>query len=218
LNKDKVVVPDNNDTGQLYLHLCQSLGLDEDGFDPTNTSVCKSMVALLTELNHLFSTKYEIVVQGYGNKLIHYVRVLKTSSDDSFRSTKEWLDIAIRISGSKEGDTFNSAYRITNHLWCFYKDTVLAACEKQRIAMCKPMTATRFATMIKAAKITGVGEREVQKYLSAELRHGFCPTQQSVDILSDGHVEVKYDSINFTFEGKKEEEFIKWTEKIWPMQ
>jgi hypothetical protein len=86
------------------------------------------------------------------------------------------LNIAIRISGSKEGDTFNSAYRITNHLWCFYKDSVLAACETQRIAVCKLMTATGFATMIKAAKITGVGEREVQKYLSAELGHGFCST------------------------------------------
>jgi hypothetical protein len=131
---------------------------------------------------------------------------------------KEWLDIAIRISGSKEGDTYNLAYHIANHLWRFYKDSVLSACEAQRIAVCKPMSETGFATMIKAAKITGVGEREVQKYLSAELGHGFCPSQQSVDIQSDGHIEVKYDSIDFTFEGKKEEEFIEWTEKIWPMQ
>jgi hypothetical protein len=128
-------------------------------------------------------------------------------------NTKEWLDVAIRISGSKEGDTFNSAYRIANHLWHFYKDSILAACETQRIAVCKPMTATGFAAMMKAAKITGVGEREVRKYLTAELGPGFCPSRRRVDILSDGHVEVKYDSINFTFEGKKEEEFIEWTEK-----
>ncbi len=74
------------------------------------------------------------------------------------------------------------------------------------------MTATGFAAMMKAAKITGVGEREVRKYLTAELEPGFCPSRRSVDILSDGHIEVKYDSINFTFEGKKEEEFIEWTE------
>ena len=55
--------------------------------------------------------------------------------------------------------------------------------------------------MIKAVKITGMGEREVQKYLSAELGQGFCPSRQSIDILNGGHVEVKYHSINFTFEG-----------------
>jgi hypothetical protein len=76
------------------------------------------------------------------------------------------------------------------------------------------MTATGFAAMIKAAKMTGVGEREVQKYLTAELRHGFCPSRQSVDILNDSHVEDTYGSINFTFEGGRlEEEFIEWTEK-----
>ena len=205
-------MPDDNNVRQLYPHLCRALGLD-DGFDPTDSSVRKSTVALLTEINRLLSTEYELVVRGYGNKNINYVRVPQTCSDDSFRNTKEWLDVAIRISGSKEGDTFNSAYRIANHLWRFYKDSVLAACETQRIAVCKPMTATGFAAMMKAAKITGVGEREVRKYLTAKLGPGFCPSRRRVDILSDGHIEVKYGSINFTFEGKKEEEFIEWTEK-----
>jgi hypothetical protein len=170
------------------------------------------MVALLTELNCLVSTEYEFVIQGYRNKNILYVRVPQTSSDGSFRHTKEWLDIGLKISGSK-ADTFNSAYRIANHLLHFYKDSVFAACEMQKIAVCKPMTATGFVAMIKAAKVTGKQEKEVQKKLSAELGQGFCPSRQSIDILSEGHVEVKYHSINFTFEGKKEEEIIKWTEK-----
>jgi hypothetical protein len=59
-------MPDDNDVRQLYPHLCCALGLD-DGFDLTNSSVWKSTVALLTEINHLLSTKYELVVQGYGN-------------------------------------------------------------------------------------------------------------------------------------------------------
>ncbi len=89
LNEDKVVdVPDDDNVSRSYPHLCQALGLD-DGFDPTDPSIRKSLVALLTKLNCLFSTEYELVIQGYGNKLIHYVRVLKTSSNDSFRSTKE---------------------------------------------------------------------------------------------------------------------------------
>ena len=49
--------------------------------------------------------------------------------------------------------------------------------------------------------------------MSAELGHGFCPSQQSVDILSNGHVEIKYNTINFNFDGKQEEELIEWTEK-----
>jgi hypothetical protein len=75
------------------------------------------------------------------------------------------------------------------------------------------MTATGYAAMIKAANLTGVGEREVRKYLSAALGCGFCPSRRSVDILSDGHVEVKYNSKYFTFEGRTEEDFIEWTQK-----
>jgi hypothetical protein len=75
-------MPDDNDVRQLYPHLCRALGLD-DGFDPTDSSVRKSTVALLTEINHLLSTEYELVVQGYGNKNINYVRVPQTCSDDS---------------------------------------------------------------------------------------------------------------------------------------
>ena len=78
-------MPDDNDVRQLYPHLCRALGLD-DGFDPTDSSVRKSTVALLTEINHLLSTEYELVVQGYGNKNINYVRVPQTFSDDSFRN------------------------------------------------------------------------------------------------------------------------------------
>ena len=54
-------MPDDNDVRQLYPHLCHALGLD-DGFDPTDSSVRKSTVALLTEINRLLSTEYELVV------------------------------------------------------------------------------------------------------------------------------------------------------------
>jgi hypothetical protein len=78
-------MPDDNDVRQLYPHLCRALGLD-DRFDQTDSSVQKSTVALLTEINHLLSTEYELVVRGYGNKNINYVRVPQTFSDDSFRN------------------------------------------------------------------------------------------------------------------------------------
>jgi hypothetical protein len=54
-------VPYDNEVRRLYPHLCQALGLD-DGFDPTNPSIQKSMVALLTGLNCLVSTEYELVI------------------------------------------------------------------------------------------------------------------------------------------------------------
>ncbi len=135
LNNDVLLteVPDDKDeVGQLYPHLCQALGLEDNGFDPTNPSIQKSMVALLTEINCLFSTEYELVIQGYGNKNVHYVPVPRASSDNSFCHSKEWLDVAIKISGSKKESTFNAAYPIANHLLHFYKDSVLAACETQK--------------------------------------------------------------------------------------
>jgi hypothetical protein len=36
---------------------------------------------------------------------------------------------------------------------------------------------------MKAAKITGGGEREVRKYLTAELGPSFCPSQRRVEVV-----------------------------------
>jgi hypothetical protein len=76
---------DNEEVRWLYPHLCSALGLD-DGFDPTSPSIQKSLVALSTEIHPLFSTEFELVIRVYGNKNIHYIRVLQTSSDDSFHN------------------------------------------------------------------------------------------------------------------------------------
>ena len=57
--------------------------------------------------------------------LLVAVRVPWTQSDHSFLNSKEWVDTAIKITGSKRGGTFESAKRITNHTrliaqagWC----------------------------------------------------------------------------------------------------
>ena len=85
-------VPDDKDeVGQLYPHLCQALGLDNDWFGPTDPSIQNSIVVLLTEINCLFSTEYELVISGYGIKNIHYIRVPQPSSNNSFCISKEWL-------------------------------------------------------------------------------------------------------------------------------
>ena len=58
-------------------------------------------------------------------------------------------------------------------------------------------------------------ERELKKHLSAHLGKGFCPTRRSTGMMSDGHCEVHYGSMDFTYDDKKKKkaEFIEWTEK-----
>ena len=147
------------DMANLYPHLLQALGGGDDGFDPTDQSVRRSMHSLLRELNDLLSTEYQLDVSGISNHKISYVRVPRCKSDSSFRNSKEWLDTAIEISGSKHGGTFESAYRITNHIIRYYHDSFLAACETQRVPRCNPMSATEFQAMISAASVSGTGER-----------------------------------------------------------
>ena len=68
--------------------------------------------------------------------------------------------------------------------------------------------------MLRAGGVSGTGERELKKHLSAHLvGKGFCPTRRSVNMLSEGHCKVYYGSIEFTYDGKEKGGFIEWTEK-----
>jgi hypothetical protein len=192
-----------------YPYLSRALG-GEDGFDPTNPSVKRSMCSLMTELNKLLSAEYLLDIDGISNNKISYIRVPRTQSDRSFLNSKEWVDTAIQITRSKHGGTFESAKRITNHIIRYYRDSFLAACETQRVPVSKPMSATQFQAMLCAGCVSGTGERELKKHLSAHLGKGFC---RSINMLSEGHCEVYYDSIEFTYNGKEKAEFIEWTEK-----
>jgi hypothetical protein len=120
------------------------------------------MHSLLRELNDLLSTEYQINVSGISNHRISYIRVPHTKSNSSFRNSKEWLGTAIKISGSKHGGTFESAYRITNHIIRYYHDSFLAVCETQRVPVCNSMSATQFQAMMSAASVSGTGERELK--------------------------------------------------------
>ncbi len=75
------------------------------------------------------------------------------------------------------------------------------------------MSATQFQAMLCAGGVSGTGERELKKHLSAHLGKVFCPTRRSVNMLSEGHCKVYYGSIEFTNDGKEKAEFIEWTEK-----
>jgi hypothetical protein len=198
---------------KLYPHLLWALGVGEDGFNPTNPSVQKSMHSLLSELNDLLSTTYQLDVSGLSNKRILYVWVPQTKRDCSFQNSKEWVDTAIQIAGSKHSRTFESAYRITNHIIRYYHDSFLAACKTQWVPVCKPMSAIQFQAMLSARRVSGSGKRELKKHLGTHLGKGFCPTRWSIHMLAGGHIEVNYRSIEFTYNGKEKAEFIEWTEK-----
>jgi hypothetical protein len=144
-----------------YIHIyCKLWGWD-DGFNLTNRSVCRLMHSLLRELNDLLSTEYQLNVSGISNHRT-YVRVPRTKSNSSFRNSKEWLNTAIKISGSKQGGIFELAYHITNHIIRYYHDSFLADCETQQVPVCNPMSGTQFQAMISAANVSGTGERELK--------------------------------------------------------
>ena len=166
-----------------YPLLSRALGR-EDGFNPSDPTIQKYMRALLAELIDLLSTNYELNAIDSSNNRSSFVRVPKTSNDRSFQNSKEWLDVAIKIAASKHKTSYEAAYHIANHLCRFYKDSVLAACETQKIVVCEPMSATAFSAMMCAGKISGTGELEVKKHLSAHLGPGFCPTRTIFDRFS----------------------------------
>jgi len=175
----------------LYPHLLQALR-GEDGFDPSDLSVH----SLLRELNGLLSTAYELNTNDMSNNKISYEQVPRPKSDHSFLNSKEWVDTAIQISGSKHGGTFESAYHMTNHIIRFYCASSLVACETQQVPVCKPISATQFQAMLCTGKISGTGERELKKHLSAHLGKGFCPTRRSVDMLAEGHCNLECSRIH----------------------
>jgi hypothetical protein len=85
---------------------------------------------------------------------------------------------------------------------------------RPKIAVCKPLSATAFSAMLSASQVSGIGEHEIKKHLKAHLGTGFCPTRQSVSMLSKGHGVMNYSSIEFTYEGNQQKEFVEWTKKF----
>jgi hypothetical protein len=94
-------VSSNND----YPHLLRAFGKEENVFNPRDPSVQKIMRCLLWELIDLLSKDYELNIIDSANNSVSYVRVPKTSSDRSFQNSKEWLDVAIKVAGTKHGGT-----------------------------------------------------------------------------------------------------------------
>jgi len=127
------------------------------------------MRGLLAELIDLLSKDYELNIIDSANNSVSYICMPKTSSDQSFQNSKEWIDAAIKVDGTKHKRTYEGAYRISNHLLRFYRDSVLAACETQRIPVSKPMFATQFSSMMNASGVSGKGKQEIKKTVEMDL-------------------------------------------------
>ena len=78
---------DNLDMAKSHPHLARALG-GEDGFDPTNPSVQQSMHCLLTELNDLLSTTYELNISDMSYKKYHMSECLVPAAIAHFRTQK----------------------------------------------------------------------------------------------------------------------------------
>ncbi len=70
-------------------------------------------------------------MKNFGGHDIEFVRVPHSSSDKSFNNTKSRVDEALKYNGLTHGGTFESAFRVSNHLCRFYRDSFVAAMEKQ---------------------------------------------------------------------------------------
>jgi hypothetical protein len=101
-------------------HLLRALGKEEDGFNSADPTIQKIMRGLLKELIDLLSKDYELNFIDSANNSVSYICVPKTSSDRSFQNSKEWLDAAIKVAGTKHKGTYEAAYCISNHLLRFY--------------------------------------------------------------------------------------------------
>ena len=136
-----------------------------------------------------------------------------SASDKSFNNTKSWVDQALKYNGSPHPTTFESAFRVSNHLCRFYKDAFVAAMEKQGMPIAQPMSTVEYTAMMSLLNITGKKERVLGKYMRQHLGQAFCPTQRSVSILAQGHTKVYTGSMHWKYEGKEREETVEWTKK-----
>ena len=130
-----------------------------DGFDPYDELTQQSIRSMLTEIIHLLdSSRGGLRVKDFGGHEVEFVRVPRSSTDKSFNNNKSWVDDALKINGSTHGGTYESAFRVSNHLCRFYRDSFVAAIEKQGMAIAQPMSTVEYITMLSALNISGARE------------------------------------------------------------
>jgi hypothetical protein len=189
-------------------------GIYGNEFDPVDHKTLDSVWLMLSEIVHLPDASREgLKVKDFGGHNFMFDQVPRSSSDKSFNNTKSWVDEALKNNGSTHGGTFESAFRVLNHLCRFYGDSFVAVMEKQGMSIAQPMLTVQYAAMLSALNITGKKERVLGKYVRQHLGPAFCPTQRSVSILAERHTKVHTGSMPWIYDGKEREETVEWTEK-----
>jgi hypothetical protein len=159
----------------------------------------------------------KINVTDHGGHENSYIWVPRASSNLLFNNNKLWIDKAFEINGSPHNGTFESAYRVANHLCRFYgdSDSVCQALKKQGWVIAeKRMSTVKYVAMISSLKISWTQQRQriLARYLKEHFGKRFCPTQTAVFELTNGHADVLIGRKLWTYQGKDIEETIEWWE------
>jgi hypothetical protein len=86
----------------------------------------KMIEPLLLEIIRLKGASRHMNVTDNAGHQNSFIWVAHLSSDKLFNNTKSWVDKALEISGSPHNGTFESAFRVANHLCRFYGDLSLS--------------------------------------------------------------------------------------------
>ena len=89
----------------------------------------------------------------------------------------------------------------------------MAAAEKQRVLICKPMTETQYVSMLKHANINGTQQEEIARHLCYHLGKKFLPSKFNGVMLCEDHAEVHIDSIMHMYKDCREEEKVEYSIK-----
>ena len=196
----------------IYPQLSQLFGDDFDASDPKTNKKIRSLMGEIMSLE--VDGKYEMRYKNKQGQEQTVVRIPTNSTDDGFnKRAKDWLDLIFQINGAKNNDPSESARRISSHIIKFYKDAHMEACERRDVPICRAMTATAYAALLKATNISGAQERELRKHLQDHLGKNFLPTHTSVSMMCEGHTEVYTDTVKFTYKDGEEEETIEFSWK-----
>ena len=90
---------------------------------------------VLAELIDLLSMDYELNVIDSRNNTLFFVRVPKTSSNQSFKNSEERLKVAIKIAGSKHGGTYKSLGKRQHHVGRFEVMKYFKQANNKRLAI-----------------------------------------------------------------------------------
>ena len=184
-------------TSKLYPELSKLLG---NGFDLSNSKTAEQVNRIQTELVALTIDDRVVTYLDKNNREQNLVKMPVATTDKSFDKSKDSYDTVMQLNAVSTGDIANTARRVTTHLIKNYKDSFMEAAERADIPICKPMSETAFAAMLKATNISGKQEVEMRKYLRDHLGKNFLPTRASVEMMCEGHTPVYTDKTKHIYE------------------